>query len=461
MSQNFKQMRIKLTLILIIISLFSYSNLSAQPKQKTRILFIFDSSQSMLGKWETGNKITIARKLLKQMVDSLNSVPNVELALRVYGHQSIVPPQDCSDTRLEVPFAENNANKIKSVLDRIRPKGTTPIAHSLELAAQDFPQCDNCRNIIILITDGIEACDGDPCAVSQALQKKGIILKPFVIGIGLDIEFRKSFECVGQYYDAADEKRFKEVLGVVISQALNNTSCQINLLDQAGNPTETNVNMTFTDKLSGKIKNNYIHTLNNRGVPDTIYLEPFITYKVKIHTIPPVYIDSLKLTPGKHSTFAVDAPQGYLTIKTKDINQKNVSVIVRKSKQMETLNVQKVNSTDKYIIGKYDVEILTLPRIKIDNIEIKQSYTTTLNIPASGIATFAYSAQGYGSVYLLKGEKMEWVCNLKTNTRKESINLQPGTYKVVFRTKNAKQTLFTKEKTFKVTSRGSILVRLF
>jgi len=454
-------MRIKLTLILIIISLFSYSNLSAQPKQKTRILFIFDSSQSMLGKWETGNKITIARKLLKQMVDSLNSVPNVELALRVYGHQSIVPPQDCSDTRLEVPFAENNANKIKSVLDRIRPKGTTPIAHSLELAAQDFPQCDNCRNIIILITDGIEACDGDPCAVSQALQKKGIILKPFVIGIGLDIEFRKSFECVGQYYDAADEKRFKEVLGVVISQALNNTSCQINLLDQAGNPTETNVNMTFTDKLSGKIKNNYIHTLNNRGVPDTIYLEPFITYKVKIHTIPPVYIDSLKLTPGKHSTFAVDAPQGYLTIKTKDINQKNVSVIVRKSKQMETLNVQKVNSTDKYIIGKYDVEILTLPRIKIDNIEIKQSYTTTLNIPASGIATFAYSAQGYGSVYLLKGEKMEWVCNLKTNTRKESINLQPGTYKVVFRTKNAKQTLFTKEKTFKVTSRGSILVRLF
>ncbi len=454
-------MRIKNILLFAIIIFFSINNLSAQPKQKTRILFIFDSSQSMLGKWETGNKITIARKLLKQMVDSLNYVPNVELALRVYGHQSIVPPQDCSDTRLEVPFAPNNANNIKSVLDRIRPKGTTPIAHSLELAAGDFPKCDNCRNIIILITDGIEACDGDPCAVSQALQKKGIILKPFVIGIGLDIEFRKSFECVGQYYDAANEKRFKEVLGVVISQALNNTSCQINLLDQAGNPTESNVNMTFTDKLSGKIKNNYIHTLNNRGVPDTIYLEPFITYKVKIYTIPPIYIDSLKLTPGKHSTFAVDAPQGYLTIKTNDINQRNVNVIVRQSKKMETLNVQKVNSTDKYIIGKYDVEILTLPRIKINDVEIKQSYTTTLNIPASGIATFAYSATGYGSVYLLKGEKMEWVCNLKTNTRKESINLQPGTYKVVFRSKNAKQTLFTKSEIFKITSRGSILVRLF
>ena len=454
-------MKLKHILLIVIITILSINNISAQPKQKTRILFIFDSSQSMLGKWETGNKITIARKLLKQMVDSLNQVPNVELALRVYGHQSIVPPQDCSDTRLEVAFAPNNANKIKSVLNRIRPKGTTPIAHSLELAGEDFPKCDNCRNIIILITDGIEACDGDPCAVSQALQKKGIILKPFVIGIGLDIEFRKSFECVGQYYDAANEKRFKEVLGVVISQALNNTSCQINLLDQAGNPTETNVNMTFTDKLSGKIKNNYIHTLNNRGVPDTIYLEPFITYKVTIHTIPPVYIDSVKLTPGKHSTFAVDAPQGYLTIKTNDINQKNVNIVVRQSKKMETLNVQRVNSTDKYITGKYDVEILTLPRIKISDVEIKQSYTTTLNIPAAGIATFAYSAPGYGSVYLLKGEKMEWVYNLKTNTRKETINLQPGTYKVVFRSKNANQTLFTKTETFKVTSKGSQLVRLF
>lgn len=456
-------MKVKKILLLVLLAFFYINNLQAQPKKisKTRILFIFDSSQSMLGKWETGNKITIARKLLKQMVDSLNKVSNVELALRVYGHQSIVPPQDCSDTRLEVPFAPNNANKIKSVLDRIRPKGTTPIAHSLELAAQDFPKSNDCRNIIILITDGLEACDGDPCAVSLALQKQGIILKPFVIGIGLDIEFRKSFECVGQYYDAANEKKFKEVLGIVISQALNNTTCQINLLDQYGNPTETNVNMTFTDKLSGKIKNNYIHTLNNRGVPDTLYLEPFITYSAKIYTIPPVSIDSIKLTAGKHSVFAVDAPQGYLTVKTKDLKKNNVKVIVRKSKQMETINVQNLNTTEKYITGKYDVEILTLPRIYIKDVEIKQSYTTTLDIPNSGIATFAYSATGYGSIYLLKGEKMEWVYNLKTNTRKESVNLQPGTYLVVFRSKNSNQTLFTKTETFKVTSRGSVLVRLF
>ena len=100
--------------------------------------------------------------------------------------------QDCDDTKLEVPFAQGNGEQIRNVLSNITPKGTTPIARSLEKAANDFPECANCRNVIILITDGIEACDEDPCAVSRALQQKGIILKPFVIGIGLDKEFIKN-----------------------------------------------------------------------------------------------------------------------------------------------------------------------------------------------------------------------------------------------------------------------------
>ncbi len=447
--------------VIILILLLGILNLSAQEQQKkVRILFIFDGSQSMLGRWESGNKIKVAKKLLLQMVDSLDKVPTVEMALRVYGHQSVVPPQDCGDTRLEVPFGRSNAKNIRNVLNEIRPKGTTPIAHSLALAAGDFPASNDSRNIIILITDGIEACDGDPCAVSLALQKKGIILKPFVIGIGLDVEFKKTFECVGQYYDAANESRFKEVLGVVISQALNNTTCQINLLDEAGVPTETNVNMTFYDNFSGKIKKNYIHTINNRGVPDTVVLEPFITYRMVAHTIPPVFIDSIKLTPGKHRIFAVDAPQGYLIVKSSDNRQRDLKFIVRQEGKMNTLNVQKTNSAEKYITGKYDIEILTLPRIYINDIDISQSHTTTLQIPTSGIATFMYPTEGYGSLFLQKDNKLEWICNLKTNVYRESINLQPGNYKIVFRTKNAKQMIYTTEKEFKIKSGSSVPIRL-
>ena len=62
-------------------------------------------------------------------------------------------------------------------------------------------------------------------------------------------------------------------MDVVISQALNATTAQINLLDQGGHPTETNVNCTFFDSFSGKIYYNYIHTLNHRGLPDTLTLD--------------------------------------------------------------------------------------------------------------------------------------------------------------------------------------------
>ena len=156
------------------------------------------------------------------MLDSLKHIENLEIGLRVYGHQKPVPPQDCSDTKLEIYFQKSNlvVDRMKTKLKMIRARGTTPIANSLEKGAFDFPN-DHARNIIILITDGLESCDGDPCAVSRLFQRKGIILRPFVIGIGLDESYKSTFDCVGTYFDASKEKDFEEVLQVVISHVLN------------------------------------------------------------------------------------------------------------------------------------------------------------------------------------------------------------------------------------------------
>lgn len=444
--------------ILFLLKMAGFSQESNLPL--TRILFVYDASQSMLGKWETGVKMDIARKLLCEMVDSLQGIDNMEIALRIYGHQSVVPPQDCSDTRLEIPFGQNNAQAIKTKLYNVSARGTTPIANSLEQAAKDFPPCANCRNVIILITDGIEACDGDPCAVSLALQKQGIILKPFVIGVGLDLEFKETFECVGEYYDAANETRFKEVLGIVISQALNNTTMQVNLLDINGLPTETNVNMTLFDASSGKMRHNFIHTINHKGNPDTLILDPFITYNMIVHTIPEVKLDSIKLVPGKHIVVGVDAPQGYLLIKSAGTVRKDIPAVIRLKNQMKTLHVQNLNQTEKYIVGYYDIEVMTLPRTYISEVEIKQSHTTTVDIPSSGMVTFLFGAPGYGSLYVEKDNELEWIYNLKTDVLTETLNLQPGRYKVVYRARNAKKTLYTYDESFKVSSGQTIAVKL-
>ena len=82
---------------------------------------------------------------------------------------------------------------------QIKPQGNTPIAYSLSESADDFPGVSNYRNIIIIITDGLESCNGDPCQVSRDLQKKGIFLKPFVIGIGMSENYERQFGCLGEF----------------------------------------------------------------------------------------------------------------------------------------------------------------------------------------------------------------------------------------------------------------------
>jgi len=418
----------------------------------TRILFIFDASNSMAGQWDGERKFDIARDILLEMVDSLEQIPNVEMGLRIYGHQSPVPPQDCSDTKLEVPFSATNASRIKQKLRFINPKGTTPIAHSLALAPDDFPSCGNCRNIILLITDGVEACDGDPCAVSRGLQRKGIILRPFVIGIGTDPGFRETYDCIGEYYDAPHKEQFREALNVIITQALNATSAQVSLLDTDGNPSESDVNVIFYDRFSGVVRYNMIHTLNSKGNPDTLSLDHMSTYNVLAQTIPPSRLDSVKLVNGRHNIIGIDSPQGYLHVRTtRGKAYDREKILVRRANSSETINIHEIGNVGKYLVGKYDLEIPIYPLMLINDVEIKQSYTTTIEIPDPGYVTFSAHQPGAGALYQMtpKGEQI-WVMNLLENRKSQGFYLQPGAYRVVFRRTDYKSTSFSMVRDFDV-----------
>lgn len=446
---------IKSTLIALVFSTLVIFPLQSQTQVKreplTRILFILDCSQSMAGLWQNEKKIKVAREFLYQTIDSLEKVSNVEMALRVYGHQSVVPPQDCSDTKLEVPFGPENAKNIKHRMRYLIPKGTTPIAYSLEQSANDFPKCDHCRNVIILITDGIEACEGDPCEISKRLQKKGIFLEPFVIGIGIDPQFKKSLNCVGTYINARQESNLKDALDLIISKTLNKTTTQVNLLDSYGHPSETNINMTFYDVNSGRIMENYIHTINYRGNPDTLYLDPMVKYKMVVHTIPPITLDSINLSPGKHNIIAVDAPQGNLIIVPPDGNQfRDLEFFVKKAGQKTTLNTQKVNYSEKYLVGKYDIEIPTLPRLLINDVSISQSETTSIKIPRPGIITLRFGAEGYCGLFLEKRNNLEWISNIDSKNKIINLVLLPGSYRIIFRARNAKSIHNTINKSFEI-----------
>ena len=427
----------------------------------TRILFVFDASQSMYGRWQSDMKILIAQHLLSNLLDSLQSIDNLELALRVYGHQKPYPPQDCDDTKLEVPFASNNIAKIKHRLKSLNPKGTTPIAFALDQARYDFVKCENCRNIIILITDGIEECGGDPCEVSLSLQKEGISLKPFVIGIGND--FSEAFDCVGTYYDATSESAFSKALNVVISQALNKTTAQVNLLNEDNRPVETNVNMTFYDNLSGKMKYNFVHTMNNMGVPDTLVMDPLLNYNIVAHTIPPVEKDSIVLNPGGHTIIPIKIPQGVIELEIGGSWRtiRNLQAIVRQHGKTETLNVQNFGQSEKYLTGVYDIEVLSLPRIMIDSVLVNQGHTTTVEIPLPGIATIRRYIDGFGSLYVEEEDELRLIYNLPVdNDKTENLVLQPGRYRVIFRSKFANKSIYTIEESFEIEPGKTVEIKL-
>jgi len=123
---------------------------------------------------------------------------------------------------------------------------------------------------------------------------------------------------------------------------------------------------------------------------------------------------------------------------------------------MNTINVQNVNSIEKYILGTYDIEVLTLPRVNIYDIDVSQSRTTTVRIPDPGMVTLMLETSGFGSIFVEKENQLEWVTNLTNDDIKQTFSLLPGNYQVVWRGKNIKRSLSTIHKTFKIVSGSSI-----
>jgi len=428
----------------------------------TRVLLIFDASNSMSGKWQGKEKISIAKDLAFQLIDSLIKIPNVQLALRVYGATVKYPPGDCKDSKLVIPFKTNNIKEIKNLITSLKPTGITPIEYSLIQSVEDFPDNTSLNNIII-ITDGIEECKGDPCKARQYLESKGIIFKPFIIGIGLNTQEAQSFNCVGKYIDAQQADVFKNISDVLIQQKLNKTTVQVNLLDIAGRPIETNVALTFYDAKKNTYLYNYIHSLNELNNPDTLTLPSHISYKVIAHTIPASESNTIELNEGHHNIIPINTPQGALNIQREkgvfNFNEK-VRVAVRDKKTKQIVNVQNINSIEKYLVGEYELNILTLPKITRD-ILIEPAKTQTISIPSAGELKIQTLEPGDGSILIIKENgQLEWVTNLTKDTQ-QTFHLLPGKYKIVWRSKSLRSSIYTIQKDIEIKPHQSFLVKMY
>ena len=447
--------------LVFIVALFCVT-LSFGQSELTRILFVFDASGSMNQKWGRDTRLNIAKDILIRSVDSLRGSENLQLALRIYGHQHQVTAtyQNCEDTKLEVPFSQNNADQIINKIKSIRAKGTTPIARSLEAAADDFPDKSS-RNIIILITDGIEACDDEPCVIADKLRAKGITISPFVIGLGMDMSYLDHFDCYGQYSSAENEEAFAAVIKNVINKALVNTTVQINLNTIHKKPLETDVTMHLFEAGTKNLLYTFTHTLNENGLPDTLILNPNKTYDLVVHTLPKRTKENISIKKYTHNIIELDTPQGLIEVAHKQRTRTApIQVRVMLEGEKQTLNTQLLGNNHKYIVGTYDLEILTLPR-RYKTVEVTQSATSTVYIDAPGVLNLRSLTPVTGQIFeVTQDGGLEWVCNLNEQVTGDNWELQPGNYQLVYRKKKMKSAAYTAIRNFTIYSNKTITLNL-
>lgn len=176
-----------------------------------RTLIVLDGSGSMWGRIDGTPKLEIARATL---ADVLADMPaDAEIGLMAYGHNR---KGDCDDIEMLVPPRAGAAPDIIAAAGTMRFLGMTPLTAAVTRAAEALRHTEQ-KATVVLVTDGLETCDLDPCAAGRDLEAAGVDFTAHVVGFGLDAEEGEQVACLatatgGSYFAAADASTLADAL---------------------------------------------------------------------------------------------------------------------------------------------------------------------------------------------------------------------------------------------------------
>lgn len=143
-------------------------------------ILVLDASGSMWAQLPEGrSRIEVARDVLSDFLTTRDAA--LPLGVIAYGHNR---KGDCADIEVVAPVGAQEGAALAQRLRGLMPQGKTPLADALRMAGGAIPRTAEEADIV-LITDGLESCGGDPCAVAADLRAQGIPVRAHVVGFGL------------------------------------------------------------------------------------------------------------------------------------------------------------------------------------------------------------------------------------------------------------------------------------
>ncbi|MBN2061715.1 MAG: VWA domain-containing protein [Deltaproteobacteria bacterium] len=239
--RNFFQLAI-MTLLLSFITI----PVTGHAAGKTNLMLIFDTSGSMWGQIDGKAKITIAKEAMDLIVNDLPD--DINIGLVAYGHRR---KGDCDDVEILIPLGPLDSETFLAKVNSLNPKGKTPMVRSIRKTADAIKHLED-ETTILLVSDGEETCDPDPCGFVAGLERLGIKFVLHVVGFDVGGQTEAQLKCMareggGEYFPAKDADKLKNALDMVIKKTVaknlvieafaeNNTpvSAWVNVMDQSG-----------------------------------------------------------------------------------------------------------------------------------------------------------------------------------------------------------------------------------
>ncbi|MFC4403117.1 vWA domain-containing protein [Gracilibacillus xinjiangensis] len=191
-------------------------------KDQINVLLVLDVSGSMANEIDGKSMLQMAKDSIYNFTSGLPDEANI--GVRVYGHEGdgteLKKEESCQATELIYDFQQANTSDIRDVIEPLKPKGWTPIGRSLEQATEDFSAYpgENNTNLVYIVSDGIETCEGDPVTAAKELADSNIQSIVNVIGFNVGIEGQSHLREIaeaggGIYTNAGNEDELREALG--------------------------------------------------------------------------------------------------------------------------------------------------------------------------------------------------------------------------------------------------------